>query len=175
MNQLINLQPKLEGSIVSIEPLKPEHYDVLYQVASDQKIWEQHPTNDRHTAAGFLKFFNESISSVGALLVRDKTTRKVIGSSRYKLIDTEDRIVEIGWTFLNKNYWGGEYNRAIKKLMVNYILDNSGTVVLYADKNNIRSQRAISKIGGVLVENPNYKHHHPSDSNITHVMEKKID
>lgn len=157
MDQLIDLQPYLEESLVIFEPLNLRDYNDLYEVASNAEIWEQHPANDGYIHLGFLKFFEESINSSGALVIKDRASGKVIGSSRFKLIDATDRIVEIGWTFLTKQFWGGKYNRATKKLMVNYILNDSGTVVLHADKNSIRSQRAISKIGADIIKRPHFK------------------
>ncbi len=172
---MIDLQPHLESSLVILEPLSFRDYDDLYEVASNRNIWEQHPSNNRYTESGFMQFFNESLNSSGAVVIRDRASGKVIGSSRYKLIDGTERVIEIGWTFLAIPFWGGQYNRAIKKLMVNYILEKSGTVVLYADKNNIRSQRAISKIGGDIVKELNFKHHHPLKSNLTFIVKERIE
>lgn len=172
---MIDLQPHLESNLVILEPLGFRDYDDLYKVASDRGIWEQHPTNNRYTELGFEQFFDESLNSSGAMVIRDRASGKVIGSSRFKSVDGTGSVIEIGWTFLARPFWGGQYNRAIKKLMVNYILEKSGTVVLYADKNNFRSQRAISKIGGNIVLEPNFKHHHPLKSNLTYLVKERIE
>ena len=171
---MFTLQPYLENDLVTLEPLQPDHFDTLFKVASAKEIWEQHPCKERHTKSGFQRFFEESVYSLGAVVIRNRASGNIIGSSRFKIIDKKGKIVEIGWTFLAKAYWGGKYNRAVKKLMVNYILEKSGRVILYADKANIRSQRAILKIGGKLIEKPSFIYHHPLKSNLTYVVADSI-
>lgn len=171
---MIDLQPHLEGKLVLLRPLHAEDYQGLFAVASDEAIWEQHPTKDRYTPAGFLPFFEESLHASGAMAIADTTSGNIIGSSRFKMINEAEKIVEIGWTFLAKQYWGGRYNRAVKKLMVNHILEKGGTVVLYVDKTNIRSQRAVLKIGGRQVTDPDFKYHHAAPSNLTYIVTDRI-
>ncbi|MEK6153976.1 GNAT family N-acetyltransferase [Flavobacteriaceae bacterium 3-367] len=171
---MVDLQPHLEGDLVLLRPLRAEDYQALFAVASDVSIWEQHPTKDRYTPAGFLPFFEESLNASGAMVIVDATSGEIIGSSRFKMIDEAEKIVEIGWTFLAKKYWGGRYNRAIKKLMVNHILEKGGTVVLYVDKTNIRSQRAVLKIGGRPMLDTDFKYHHAMPSNLTYIVTEII-
>ena len=99
-----------------IRPLVPSDHDPLYQVAADPLIWEQHHDKGRHTLDGFTDFFEESMLSKGALCILDRKKDQVIGSSRFKIIDASAKVVEIGWTFLDRYYWGGSYNREIKKI-----------------------------------------------------------
>src|SRR5205085_12535866 len=53
----LDLQPTLRGALVTLEPLRPEHLEELYAVASDPLIWEQHPMHDRWKRGVFEKFF----------------------------------------------------------------------------------------------------------------------
>ncbi len=103
-----------------------------------------------------MSFFNESLDSNGALLIVDKKTGVSIGSSRFKIIDEDSEVIEIGWTFLSRKYWGGTYNMAIKKLMINHALKGFKIVILYVGKDNMRSQRAVWKIGGKEVSSPTF-------------------
>jgi hypothetical protein len=89
-------------------------------VASDPLIWEQHPDKTRHTAEGFKKFFQGALDSGGALVAIDAKTRQVIGSSRYHDYSKEKDVVETGWTFLGRKYWGGRYNGEVKRLMLTH-------------------------------------------------------
>jgi len=102
-----------------LRPLKQEDYDSLYQVAKDPEIWEQHPC-DRYKRNEFEIFFKESIASKGALLIIYKLKNEVIGSSRFNEIDGVNSAIEIGWSFLSRKYWGGQFNKEIKTLMIDY-------------------------------------------------------
>lgn len=150
------IQPILEDELVKLRPLKADDFEDLFTVASDPLIWEQHPVKTRSTGEGFKRFFNESLDSEGAMLIIDKKTGTCIGSSRFKIIDTTSKVIEIGWTFLSRKYWGGTYNKAIKKLMINHALMGFKLVVLYVGRDNIRSQRAVRKIGGKAVSSPTF-------------------
>lgn len=141
-------QPILASSLIKVRPLLLEDKTALFAVASDPLIWAQHPTLDRHTAAGFDSFFNESIQSGGALLIIDAQTEEVIGSSRYFGYNPQSSDVEIGWTFLARSHWGGQYNADLKQLMFDHAYHYVDAVVFYIDPDNIRSQKSVEKLGG---------------------------
>jgi RimJ/RimL family protein N-acetyltransferase len=143
-------QPTLSGSLVELRPLRPEDYLDLYAAAADPLIWEQHPARNRHEEAGFREFFAEALASRGALLVTDKEARRAIGSSRFHGYSGERSEVEIGWTFLARSHWGGSYNGELKQLMLRHAFRFVNSVVFFVSPGNIRSQRAMEKIGGVL-------------------------
>lgn len=144
------LQPNLQNDRILIRPLFERDFDELYQVASDPLIWEQHPSKNRYQLDVFTSMFNDSLKSGGVLVVIDKSTSKIIGSSRYYDADLEKGDVVIGYTFLARKYWGGEYNRQVKDLMINHALTYFKRALFHVDSNNIRSQKAMEKIGGVL-------------------------
>src|SRR5690242_3062252 len=143
------LQPTLTGNLVDLRPLKPDDFEALYAAASDPLIWEQHPESDRYTRAVFENFFKGAIASGGAFAVVDRRTGRIIGSSRYWGYDEAAGEIEIGWTFLARAYWGGAYNREMKRLMVGHALRFVRRVVFLVGVTNVRSQRAMEKIGGV--------------------------
>ena len=134
-------QPTLMGELVTIRPSTPADWDALFAVASDPLVWEVH--------AG--------IASGGALTIIDKATGTVIGSSRYDNWVSESDEIEIGWTYLARAYWGGTYNREIKRLMLDHIHRFVGTVVFTVGETNHRSRGAMTKIGGVLREGVEYR------------------
>ena len=153
-----DLNPTLENELIFLRALKEQDLDPLYQVAKDPLIWEQHPCNDRYKRDVFETFFKESLDSKGALLVIDKENNEVIGSSRFKLIDGVESAVEIGWSFLSRKYWGGKYNKSMKILMIDYAFNIIEDIIFYIGKDNIRSQKAVEKIGGVRITGPKYQH-----------------
>ena len=79
---MINLQPVLENEFIRLQPLQQNDFERLYAVASDPLIWEQHPNKDRYKREVFQTYFEGAMESKGALLVIDKLTGEVAGSSR---------------------------------------------------------------------------------------------
>ncbi len=169
-----NLQPFLENDLVTIKPLIREDFENLFNVASDPLIWEQHQNKFRYTLKEFTLFFKESMASHGALVILDRQSQDVIGSSRFKMVDEVDKVVEIGWSFLAKDYWGGLYNRAVKKLMVNYALKSCKAVVFYVNSKNFRSQYALEKIGAKRLKGVKKSWVLPEEEGITYVISSPL-
>ena len=144
-----DLQPNLRGELLSLRALRPEDFEVLYAVASDPLIWEQHPNNDRYKEDVFREFFCVALNSGGALIAIDSKDGAVIGSSRFHGYDPGKSEIEIGWTFLARSHWGGAFNREMKHLMLKHAFKFVNTVVFLVGPQNYRSQRALEKIGGV--------------------------
>lgn len=145
-----DLQPHLVGELLELRPLRPDDWTALFAVAADPMIWEQHPARDRYQEDVFKEFFQEALESGGAFVVIDRKTQKVIGSSRYFGYDAEKSEVEIGWTFLARAYWGGEYNSEMKRLMLDHAFGFVDRVVFLIGPKNMRSRRACEKIGAVF-------------------------
>lgn len=142
----IDLQPTLQDDSFLLRPLTKDDFNALFAAASDPRIWDQHP-NKRHNKNVFEEFFRGAIESGNALVIIDKESNQIIGTSRYKPVEGIDSAVEIGWTFLARKYWGGATNKAVKTLMIDYAFKFYKDVILYIDKDNIRSQKAAEKIG----------------------------
>ena len=144
-------QPMLTGELLALRPLRPEDFDDLYAVASDPLLWKQHPARDRYQKDVFTAFFREAIESGGALVAIDAADGRVIGSSRFHGYDAEASVVEIGWTFLARSHWGGRYNGEMKRLMLRHAFLFVDGVIFVVGVRNLRSQRAVEKIGGVRI------------------------
>jgi RimJ/RimL family protein N-acetyltransferase len=144
-----DLQPVLKGELLSLRPLRLEDFDNLYAAASDPLIWEQHPVRDRYKKEIFEHYFSDALKSGGALIAIDSSNGKVIGSSRFHGYDEQKGEIEIGWTFLARSHWGGVHNREMKQLMLRHAFQFVDRVVFLIGPNNLRSQKAMEKIGGV--------------------------
>ena len=144
-----DLQPNLKGELVELRPLTPEDWDDLFAVASDPLIWEQHPESDRYKEDVFKVFFGEALESGGAFVVIDKKSQQIIGSTRFYGYDPEKSEIEIGWTFLARKYWGGPYNAEMKQLLLTHAFKFVENVVFYVGEKNIRSQKAMERIGAI--------------------------
>ena len=145
------LQPVLTGDLVELRPMREEDFTALFAVASDPRIWQQHPEPDRCTEPVFRKFFRGGIESGGALIALDRRDGRVIGSSRFAGYDDVNSEIEIGWTFLARSHWGGNYNGELKRLMLTHAFRFVRRVVFRVGPNNGRSQRALEKIGARYV------------------------
>jgi RimJ/RimL family protein N-acetyltransferase len=144
-----DLQPNLKGELIELRPLAPDDWDDLFAVASDPLIWKQHPESDRYKEDVFEVFFREALKCGGAFVIIDTKSQQIIGSTRFYGYDPEKSEIEIGWTFLARSYWGGRYNRELKRLMLAHAFKFVENVVFYVGENNIRSQKATEKIGGI--------------------------
>jgi RimJ/RimL family protein N-acetyltransferase len=144
-----DLQPTLTGELIELRPLAREDWDDLFSVASDPLIWEQHPESDRYKEDVFKAFFREAMESGGAFVIMDTKSQRIIGSTRFHGYAPEKSEIEIGWTFLARNYWGGRYNRELKQLMLAHAFKFVENVVFYGGQRNLRSQKATEKIGGM--------------------------
>ena len=155
-NELFDLQPCLIGELIEVRPLAADDWEELFAVAADPLIWEQHPARDRYREHVFREFFREALETGSAFVVVERKTGKIIGSSRYfrfgqQRFDPRESVVEIGWTFLGRAYWGGDYNRELKRLMLDHAFRFVERVVFVIGVTNFRSQKALEKIGGVRV------------------------
>ncbi len=146
-----DLQPTLAGELLNLRPLSPDDFDGLYAVASDPLLWDQHPAWDRYKIEVFRELFGQSLASGGALVVTDAAGGEIIGSSRYNAYDAERSQIEIGWSFLARRFWGGRYNAEMKRLMLGHAFGFVDTVIFLVGPDNMRSQKALAKIGAEFV------------------------
>ena len=143
-----DLQPKhLINDLIELIPLENNHFEMLYEVASDPLIWEQHPNKNRYQKEVFKIFFEGAMQSEGAFLIIDAATKAVVGSSRFYDFDEKDNAVLIGYTFIARKYWGKGFNKSLKNLMLSYAFEFVDKVYFHIGSQNLRSQMAIEKIG----------------------------
>jgi RimJ/RimL family protein N-acetyltransferase len=154
---VFSIQPILENDRVILYPLQEEDFDALYAVASDPKIWEQHPNKDRWKKDVFRTYFDGAIQSKGAFKIIDKLTGKIAGSTRY--YDYNNKSILIGYTFYATAYWGKGMNSAVKALMLEYIFQYVEKVFFHIGAHNIRSQIAIGRIGARKVNELEVAYH----------------
>ena len=149
---LFDTQKILENSYIILIPLADEHFTQLYKVASDPILWEHHPISNAYTADGFENFFKDA-KAIGSLVIIDKIKQKVIGCTRFYNYNKLDSSVVIGHTFIATEYWGSGYNKSLKKLMLDYAFTFVDKVVFYVVEENIRSRKALEKLGAVAKGN----------------------
>lgn len=151
----MNVQATLENENVKLVPLNPNDFEELFSVASDPKIWEQHPNKDRYQREVFEKFFQGAIESKGAFKIMDKSSNEVAGSTRFYDYNPDENSIFIGYTFYATKFWGSKLNPQVKKLMLDYIFQFVDKVNFHVGKDNIRSQKAMEKLGAKKVDEVN--------------------
>ncbi|MFZ4455965.1 MAG: GNAT family N-acetyltransferase [Bacteroidales bacterium] len=145
----------LQNDVVRLIPVQSDDFERLYKVASDPLIWEQHPDKERYKKERFQLFFDSALQSKGAFLVFDNASNKLIGSTRFYEYSPEKKSIAIGFTFIAREYWGGAHNSAMKKLLLNYAFQFVSSVVFHIGALNIRSQKAILKLGATKIGETN--------------------
>lgn len=169
----INWQPDfLENEFVRLKPIGPNDFEILYAVASDPLIWEQHPSFDRYQRPVFQLFFDGALDSQTAFLIEDKVKKQIIGSTRFYDFQPENSSIAIGYTFLSRVYWGTKTNRMCKELLLNYAFQYVDKVYFHIGANNMRSQQAIKKIGAKKIQEIDFDHYGKPVLHVEYVMSK---
>lgn len=145
-----DFQPTLEGGLIALRPALPDDFDALFAVASDREIWAVHPAHDRWQEPVFRAFLDGAFADRGGLVAIEQASGSIVGFSRYSMGRCEPGEVEIGWTFLARRLWGGRYNAELKRLMLDHAFRFVETALFRVGEDNLRSRRAMEKIGGRL-------------------------
>ncbi len=154
MNNWISKGTSLHGETVNLIPLEKNHFSELLILAADKKIWEFY-TLDGSIPARISEELEKGLiekerGTQFPFVIVHKLTNKIIGSTRFLDIHPEHRKLEIGWTWLAPQYWATEINLECKLLLLTFCFEQLHTVrvQLKTDERNIRSRKAIEKIGG---------------------------
>lgn len=169
----MNIQPILENDNVKLVPLDPTDFEQLFAVASDPKIWEQHPNKDRYKREVFENFFQGAMESGGAFKIIEKNTGEMAGSTRFYDYNADDNSIFIGYTFYATKFWGSKLNPQVKKLMLGYIFQCVDKVNFHVGKDNIRSQKAMEKLGAKKIDELNVAYFgEPEKLNVVYQINK---
>jgi len=143
-------QPTLHGAKVMLRPMKQDDLDPLHAAASDPLIWAQHSVRNRHLRAVFERYFSGGMACGGSLVAVDRSSGRLVGSSRYYGWDAGERSVIIGYTFLERAHWGTGTNRQMKRLMLDHAFRWASVVWFHVSPENLPSQRALERIGATM-------------------------
>jgi RimJ/RimL family protein N-acetyltransferase len=143
----------LEGRHVRLEPLAKTHLAGLAEVGLDEDLWRWIPTQVRTTeemAAYIETALNEEERGVSLpFALIEKKTGRPIGSTRYGNIERAHHRVEIGWTWVARDWQRTAINTEAKHLLLKHAFETLGCmrVELKTDSLNERSRAAILRIG----------------------------
>ncbi len=145
------LTAKLEGEIVALEPLTEENAEELWEAAQAPEIWDWLANlnqRDRFDRWLELTFEAARAGTEGPFLTRERASGMAIGSSRYLNVRPHDRVVEIGWTWLNPRAWRTGANVEAKLLMLGHAFETLECVRVEfkTDARNERSRAALAAL-----------------------------
>ena len=143
----------LEGELVRLEPLKIEHFDALCEVGLDESLWRltanivKTREDLRRYVDAALGDFEKGIALPFATI--DRRQNKIVGSTRFGNIDTNNRKTEIGWTWINPAWQRTYINSEAKLLMLTHAFETWKCirVELKTDVLNDKSRNAMLRIG----------------------------
>jgi RimJ/RimL family protein N-acetyltransferase len=138
-----NLAPRLEGRLVVLEPLGPQHEEGLRAAAADERTWRWMWTDDVDVwVADVLRVRNDRQPFA---VLRDGT---VVGSTSYLALAPEHRRLEIGNTWLNPSAWGTGANTEAKYLLLRHAFEELAClrVEFKTDALNERARAALAAI-----------------------------
>jgi RimJ/RimL family protein N-acetyltransferase len=150
----MNVQPvTLEGHQVRLEPLSLGHLTGLCEAGLDEALWRLSmvPMRDRSDMEAYLRAALADQGKGVALpfATVERATGQVIGSSRFGNIDRANQRVEIGWTWVGRQWQRTAANTEAKYLMLRHAFEtwHCARVELKTDALNQQSRRAILRIG----------------------------
>jgi RimJ/RimL family protein N-acetyltransferase len=153
----MDIQPvTLEGFYVRLEPLGLAHEDDLLSTAQPDEIWELLPFNPRQTRGAMHAWLLEAAKEMEAgskiwFAIIRRLDSRAVGVTSYMDIRPQDRGLEIGGTWLTPEVWRTAVNTECKYLLLRHAFERLGCirVQLKTDSRNVRSQRAIERLGAV--------------------------
>jgi RimJ/RimL family protein N-acetyltransferase len=143
----------LEGRHVRLEPLAMAHLAGLTEIGLDEELWRWIPTAVRtkeEMAAYIETALKEQERGISLPFAQvEKATGRAIGSTRYGNIDRTHHRVEIGWTWVGREWQRTAVNTEAKFLLLRHAFETLGCirVELKTDSLNEKSRAAILRIG----------------------------
>ena len=138
----------LEGRIVRLEPLGPDHEDALLQAGRDERIWQWFPLGHPRSSADFDAWLPFVRGLPGAHPFAMVVAGVPVGSTSYLNVRERDGVVEIGATWLNPAAWNSGANAESKYLLLRHAFEALGfaRVEFKTDARNERARRALAAL-----------------------------
>lgn len=145
---------ELKGETVKLLPISIEHIDGLWEAAKPDEIWTYMATTVRSKAemeqmiASAIQKREKGIDYTFTVVTQED---KIIGCTRYLDISPEHNSLEIGSTWYHPDTWRTRVNTECKYLLLQHAFESWKVrrVQLKTDSRNLRSQKAIERIGAV--------------------------
>jgi RimJ/RimL family protein N-acetyltransferase len=145
----------LENDFVLLKPLSIEDKIGFIKIAFDKDIW-RYSVNRIYDEAELDQFISEAISSKEKQLrfpftIIDKIKNKIAGSTSLGNYSIKDKRIEIGWTWLGKEFWRTGLNLLCKNLLVTFVFEKSNAerIEFKTDILNIAARKSLLKLGAI--------------------------
>ena len=143
----------LEGSFVRLEPMTPEHHEQLSEIGLDPEIWRytismiRTPEEMREYMESAFELQRRGTSL--PFVTIERSSGRVVGSTRFGNYDPPNRRIEIGWTWLARRWQRTAINTEAKYLMLTHAFEklHCVRVELKTDVLNTASRKAMQRIG----------------------------
>ena len=147
---------RLKGKYIYLELISEDDREAIRTLAKQAEIWEYTKTLqlDEKYDNQFNDYFDTALKGTRqqSFLIRQVMNGLIIGMTRFLEIDAREKRLEIGHTWYIPSVWGSVYNKECKFLLLQYVFEDLqfNRVEFRVAHQNIRSQKAVTKIGGVF-------------------------
>jgi RimJ/RimL family protein N-acetyltransferase len=151
--EILKSKIQLENDKVLLLPFENPRNQELKEIIFEKEIWEFMGMNMKNEKE-FEKYLTNTIEDKKnricyPFLIIDKKSNRVVGSTRYGYLNIASQKCEIGWTWYGTEFQGTGLNKACKHELLKFGFEKIGfrRIQFSADQENLRSQRAIEKLG----------------------------
>ena len=148
----MTLLETLSGAVVRLEPLEPRHEEALWRVAEDPRVWRYMRMRGDAGRDAFHAWFEHTLETALPFATVLHATDEPVGSTSFLNVRPDDRVVEIGNTWLAAAAWGTGANDEAKLLMLEHAIERFGffRVEFKTEAANERSRAALTAIGATF-------------------------
>jgi len=150
---MLDFQKIIHSEKFFLRPMKIEDFEEMKKLTTNSKMW-YYFTADRSKEEVLKKWVETAISDLkknNALpfTIIDLKNENIIGTTRIGNISEINNRVEIGWTWIAKNYQGTGINRQVKRLLFKYLFEETDTlrIEFKTDILNIPAKKSMEKVG----------------------------
>lgn len=150
---MIDFSKQFETDLILLRPVEQDDLEGFYECTKDSNlwIWFTADLSDKNNLQVWIETAIRDIKSRKrlALTIIDKTNRRIIGSTSLGNISWPDKRIEIGWTWMGREYQGKGINGQTKHLLLRYCFEerNFERVEFKTDVLNVPARKALIRIG----------------------------
>lgn len=148
--------PTLENNRVKLTLLDLSNYKHLLDIAQQPNLVQYSPSKI-DTPEDLKDYVQTAVDAYYhqtaiPFIIFDKQLNSYAGSTRFALINWQNKLLHIGWTWIGKEFQGSGLNTQMKYLMLEYAFEtlNFDKVCFTVDERNTKSRKAVEKLGATL-------------------------
>jgi len=152
---VMDFSPTLENDLVKLSPITLCNFHELISIASQENLVQYSPSDiaTPESLKNYVKIaLSQKDNGTSILIIFDKKKQQYAGSTRYMNINTKNKTLEIGSTWIGREFQGTGLNTQMKFLMLNYAFNEMyfEKVEFRIDERNMVSRKAVEKLGCTL-------------------------